>query len=465
MSAAELAYATVGELAERVRRREVSPVEIVDAALTRADELDGRLGIFITRLDERARAEARVAEGEIASGAYRGPLHGMPITLKDLYDLAGVPTTSGSTIMAGYVPAEDATCVARLRAAGAIVLGKVNLHEFAFGPTGINPHYGTTRNPWDLERVPGGSSGGSGVAVAVGVGVASLGTDTGGSIRIPAALCGTVGLKPTYGRVSRAGVFPLSWSHDHVGPLTRSVKDAAYVLGVMTGADPRDRSASARPVPDYAAGLDGPVRGVRAAVLRDQVEASEPGVREAFDAAVGALQSLGVELVEADTSITRYANAANAAILYAEAATIHRDWLRDRAEAYGHDVRWRLELGALLPAVVYAKGQQARAALLEAFGRIWEQVDLLLTPTVPIAAPLIDRQLENRVRGALTSHTRLFNVVGGPSCSVPCGFTPAGLPVGLLISGRHFDEQTVLRVAHAYEQATDWRLRRPPGAA
>ncbi|MCC7105974.1 MAG: amidase [Chloroflexi bacterium] len=462
MSPEALAFGTIAELAPQVRNGDVSPVELVNAALDQADRLDERLGVFIRRLDGQARDEARRAEAEVRAGRYRGPLHGMPVTLKDLYDLEGVPTTSGSTILADAVAAADATSVARLRAAGAIVLGKVNLHEFAFGPTGINPHYRTTRNPWDEARVPGGSSGGSGVAVAAGIGVASLGTDTGGSIRIPAALCGVVGLKPTYGRVSRAGVFPLSWACDHVGPLTRSVMDAAYVLGAMAGADKRDPSASSRPVPSYTDRLDGDARGIRAAILQDQVAASHPAVASAFRSAVEQLSALGVELVEVDTSASTYAPGICGALIYSEAAAIHHTWLRTRPRDYGHDVRWRLELGAMLPSVAFVKAQQARAALVERFESVWQSADVVLTPTVPIAAPPIAAQLENRVRSSLTLHTRLSNVLGGPSCSVPCGFTDDGLPVGLLVSGRPFDEERVLRVAHAYEQATDWHRRRPP---
>ena len=247
MPSSELHYATIEVLAGPLQRRELSPVELTEAVLGRVEQLDEQLGVFITVTSEQARADAKRAEQEIRGGEYRGPLHGIPISLKDLYSTAGVRTTSGSKILADFVPSEDATSVSRLRQAGAVIIGKTNLHEFAFGPTGVNPHYSTTRNPWDRERVPGGSSGGSGVAVAVGMGCASMGSDTGGSIRIPAALCSTVGLKPTYGRVSRFGVFPLAWSADHVGPLTRSVRDAAYVLDAIAGHDLRDPASSDRP--------------------------------------------------------------------------------------------------------------------------------------------------------------------------------------------------------------------------
>src|SRR5438067_8316464 len=289
MPSSELHYATIEELAGPLQRRELSPVELTEAVLTRVEQLDQRLGVFITLMADQARADAKRAEQEIRQGDYRGPLHGIPISLKDLYNTAGVRTTSGSTILADFVPTEDATSVTRLREAGAVIIGKTNLHEFAFGPTGINPHYGTTRNPWDPERVPGGSSGGSGVAVALGMGCASMGSDTGGSIRIPAALCSTVGLKPTYGRVSRYGVFPLAWSADHVGPLTRSVRDAAYVLDAIAGHDLRDPASSDRPVPDLSVGLTGQVGALRAGRLQETLAGVEPGVRTVFDAAVAKL--------------------------------------------------------------------------------------------------------------------------------------------------------------------------------
>jgi aspartyl-tRNA(Asn)/glutamyl-tRNA(Gln) amidotransferase subunit A len=462
MPSAELHYATIEELAPRLERRELSPVELTEAVLRRIEQLDERLGVFITVTAEQAREDARRAEAEIARGEYRGPLHGIPISLKDLYNTAGVRTTAGSKILADHVPAEDATSVARLRQAGAVILGKVNLHEFAFGPTGINPHYGTTRNPWNPECVPGGSSGGSGVAVAVGMGCASMGSDTGGSIRIPAALCGVVGLKPTYGRVSRWGVFPLAWSGDHVGPLTRSVRDAAYVLDATAGHDLRDPASSDRPVPDLGRSLTGDARTVRAGVLLDLLHGVDDEVRSVFDEAVGTLRGLGLRVSELSVPESRHGAAGNTVMIFAEAGALHQHWLAERPEDYGEDTRARLELGAMLPAVHYLKGQRARAAVIARFEQVWQEYDVLLLPTVPNGAPRIDVGLESAVRNRLTANTRLFNALGAPAISVPSGFTPAGLPVGLTIAGRAFDEASVLEVALAYERATDWSTRRPP---
>jgi aspartyl-tRNA(Asn)/glutamyl-tRNA(Gln) amidotransferase subunit A len=462
MPSGELHYLSIEELAPRLERRELSPVEVVEAALRRVEQLDGQLGAFITVTAEQARAEARQAEQEIGRGEYRGPLHGIPISLKDLYQTAGLRTTAGSKILADHVPTEDATTVTRLRQAGAISIGKTNLHEFAFGPTGINPHYATTRNPWDRERVPGGSSGGSGVAVAVGMGCMSMGSDTGGSIRIPAALCSTVGLKPTYGRVSRWGVFPLAYSADHCGPLTRTVRDAAYVLDAIAGHDLRDPASSPLPVPDVGRALSGHVRGMRAGVLSELSEGAEPEVLAAFEAAVRQLGELGLEIEPVSVPAAVPALAASSGILFAEAGAIHQRWLAERPEDYGPDVRSRVEMGALLPAVHYIKSQQTRSAVLAAFAPVWERFDVLLSPTLPIVAPLISDSLDNGIRGQLTANTRLYNVLGSPVCALPCGFSAAGLPIGLSIAGRSFDEATVLDVALAYEQATDWHKRRPP---
>ena len=462
MPNSELHYATIESLAGLIERREVSPVEVTEALLRRIQALDARLGAFITITADLAMSEARQAAQEIQRGAYRGPLHGVPISLKDLYDTAGVRTTSGSLIRSDYVPTEDATCVARLRQAGAIVVGKTNLHEFAFGPTGLNPHYGTTRNPWDLERIPGGSSGGSGVAVAAGLSYASLGTDTGGSIRIPAALCGTVGLKPTYGRVSRHGVFPLSGSLDHVGPLTRSVRDAAYVLDAMAGHDLRDPSSSEQPVPDLGRTLRGEVRLLRAGLLSECLEGIDPEVRRLFDEAVATLRQLGLTVEEVSVPEAGHAAGASTAIMFAEAGALHQRWLAERPAEYGPDVRARLELGALLPAVHYLKGQQARAALVAAFEPIWARFDVLLLPSTPIEAPRIEEANDNAVRNRLIANTRLFNLLGSPVCSLPCGFTSADLPASLSVAGRAFDEASTLEVGLAYESATPWHDRRPP---
>jgi aspartyl-tRNA(Asn)/glutamyl-tRNA(Gln) amidotransferase subunit A len=462
MSEAELHYATIEQLAGPLQRAELSPVELVEASLARIERLDGRLGVFITVTAEQARGEAREAEREIARGEYRGPMHGVPVSLKDLYDTAGVRTTCGSRILADNVPSEDAAVVRRLREAGAIVIGKTNLQEFAAGPTGHNPIYGVTRNPWNADRLPGGSSSGSGVAVAIGMGCASLGSDSGGSVRIPAALCGVVGLKPTYGLVSRVGIFPLAHSLDHAGPLTRSVRDAAYVLEAIAGHDPRDPTSVDRPLAWHSSELEGQVAGRRGGVLEESLDGVASDVRAVFDTAVDDLRRIGLKVQSVSVPQARHVAGASTAILYAESGTVHQRWLAERPDDYGQDVRTRLELGALLPAVHYLKAQQARSAIMAAFEPIWSAYEVLLTPTTPVVAPPIADALKPEVRSQLVANTRLFNLLGTPACSIPCGFTPGGLPVGLTVAGRAFDEATVLEMSLAFEQATGWKERHPP---
>ncbi|HWP28714.1 MAG TPA: amidase [Chloroflexota bacterium] len=469
MNTRELALLPLAALADRLRRRELSPVELTRVYLDRIAALDPTLRAFITVTAEQALAEAAAAEREIAAGQYRGPLHGIPLAFKDLFYTAGVRTTAGSRILADFVPAEDATVVARLRAAGALCLGKTNLEEFAYGATSINPHYGACRNPWDPARITGGSSGGSAAAVAAGLCAASLGTDSGGSIRQPAALCGLVGLKPTYGRVSRHGVVPLSWSQDHVGPMTRTVRDAALVLQAIAGHDPRDPASSPAPVPDYLAPLEAGVTGLRLALPRDFFfDHVDPAVEAAVRAAAGVLERQGATLEEVPFPQAAPAATAGATILFTEAAAYHEPWLRTRPQDYGPLVLARLRVGATLLATDYVKAQRARSRLVAQALALFERFDALLTPTVPIAAPRQDESVvrwpdgtEEDIRGATLRYTRPFNLLGFPALSVPCGFTPDGLPIGLQIVGRPFAEATVLRVARAYEAATTWSERRP----
>jgi aspartyl-tRNA(Asn)/glutamyl-tRNA(Gln) amidotransferase subunit A len=467
--ARELAFLPLVELAEQLRRGAVSPVEVTRAYLERIGALEPTLRAFITVTGEQALAEAAAAEREIGAGQYRGPLHGVPLAIKDLFYTAGVRTTAGSKILADFVPAEDAACVARLRAAGALSLGKTNLEEFAYGATSINPHYGACRNPWDPERIAGGSSGGSAAAVAAGLCSAALGTDSGGSIRQPSALCGLVGLKPTYGRVSRHGVVPLSWSQDHVGPMARTVRDAAVLLQALAGHDPRDPASSPAPVPDYLAGLEDGVRGLRVGLPRDffftRVDSE---VADAVRGAARALEGLGAQVEEVPLPHATQIWTAGAAILYAEATAYHEAWLRSRPEDYGPLVRARLRVGAAILGADYLKAQRARALLVAEADRLFDRLDVLLTPTTPIAAPRQDESVvrwpdgtEEDVRGATLRFTRPFNLLGFPAASVPCGFTAGGLPLGLQIVARPFAEALVLRVAGAYEAAHGWGARRP----
>ena len=460
---------SAGDLSRLVQRREVSPVEIIEAHLARIEATEPVLNSFITLLPEEARAAAHRAEAAIRSGGYLGPLHGIPVGLKDLYHTGGVRTTSGSRIFDTFVPEQDCTVAARFKQAGAILLGKLNMHQFAYGPTGENPDYGHMHNPWDPERVTGGSSGGSGSAAAAGQCTITMGSDTGGSIRIPAALCGIVGLKPTYGLVSRHGLTPLSWSMDHPGPMVRTVEDAALTMNVIAGHDPKDIASAKVDVPDYTMALNGNVRGLRIGVPREYFEAPlDPQVSQAVRSAINVLEDLGAQVEEVDFPMFQHAQVISTAILMAEAAAYHRDLLaRDGAKLYP-PVRLRLEAGLFITAADYLRAQQARTLFDRQARQLLEQVDLLAGPTEPVTAPILlatEVQVGEHTLGttaALTQYTRPYNITGFPAISIPCGFSDAGLPIGLQLAGRPFDEPTVLRAAHAYEQATDWHRRRPP---
>lgn len=469
MAQTNLAYASIAELGPLYKRKAISPVEVTRTVLDRIEAVDKDLNAYITVLRETALQAARRAERAIRAGRSLGPLHGVPISLKDLFATKGIRTTNGSKITANHVPDRDATVAARLAAAGAILIGKANMHEFAFGPTGINPHFGTARNPWDRGRVTGGSSSGSGAAVAAGLCHGSMGTDTGGSVRIPAALCGIVGLKPTYGRVSRAGVTTLSWSLDHPGPMTRTVRDAALMLQAIAGYDPADPASSSARVPNYTRGLAADLKGLRVGIPTDYFrDLVDPEVDAAVQAAAKLLQGLGAKLVEVSLPHFQYGPAISVVILTAEATAYHQPLLRSRPDDYGADVRERLRLGHFLTATQYLNAQRARAHMLDDVRAAFRTVHAILSPTSPIAAPRLDdltirwptRQEDARV--ALPRLTRPWNLTGLPTISVPCGFTAGGLPIGLQIAGKPFDEATVLRVAHAYEQATEWHTRRPP---
>jgi aspartyl-tRNA(Asn)/glutamyl-tRNA(Gln) amidotransferase subunit A len=459
---------SIAEVGDLFRRRALSPVELARAYLDRIRQLDGDLLAYITVLQDEALAAAAAAEREIARGEDRGPLHGVPIALKDLVMTRGVRTTCGSRILREWIPDTDATVARRLADAGAVLLGKLNMHEFAYGPTGVNPHYGTSRNPWDRHRIPGGSSSGSGVAVAAGLCAGALGTDTGGSVRIPAALCGIVGLKPTYGRVSRAGVIPLAWSLDHVGPMTRTVADAALLLQVLAGRDPADPSTPAVPVPDYRRALQGGVRGLRLGVPKDLFfERLDPEVRAAVTAAARSLEGLGAVVEEIPLPTIQHAGPASFAIIASEAMAYHEAYLRTRAGEYGEDVRARLTTGQFVLAHQYLKAQRARQVIRADVDGVLTRVDALLLPTTPIPAPRPDERevtvdgVTEDARWWLIRCTRPINVTGHPALSVPCGLTAAGLPIGLQVVGRAFDEATLLRIGHAFEAVSPVRDRWP----
>ena len=465
----ELYYMSAWELSGLIRDGQVSPLDVVEACLARIEETEPTLNSFITLLPEQARAAARRAEQEIGRGNYRGPLHGIPVGLKDLFNTAGVRTTSGTRIYDTYAPAEDCTVAARFSQAGAILLGKLNMHPLAFGPTGENGDYGHMHNPWNPERITGGSSGGSGSAASAGQCHITMGSDTGGSVRIPAALCGIVGLKPTYGRVSRAGLTPLSWCLDHPGPMVRTVEDAALTMNVIAGHDPRDAATANVPVPDYTAALTGDVRGLRIGVVKEYFETElDSGVADLVQRAIAELGELGAEIVEVSLPLYEYAQPISNAILSAEATAAHRDVLLSDGDKLYPQVRDRLEEGLSISAAEYLRAQQARQVFCAQVDDLLREVDLLAGPVEPVTAPAI---LERRIDVGgeslpavplLTKYTRVYNITGSPAISVPCGFADDGLPVGLHLAGRNFDELTVLRAAHAYQQANDWHTRRPP---
>lgn len=469
MDPLEICYMSAGQLSGLIQRQEISPVEVIDAHLARIDATEPVLNSFITLLPDQARAAARRAESDIQAGKYRGPLHGIPVGLKDLFNTAGVRTTSGSKLFDNFIPAEDCTVAAKFRQAGAILLGKLNMHQFAYGPTGENPDYGHMHNPWDPEMVTGGSSGGSGSATAAGQCTITTGSDTGGSIRIPAALCGIVGLKPTYGLVSRYGLTPLAWSMDHPGPMTRTVEDAAMAMNAIAGYDPKDVASAKVEVPDYTESLTGDVRGLRIGVPKEFFEAPlDPQIAQAVRDAIALLESMGAQVREVDFPLFNDSQAISTAMLMAEASAYHKDLLAKDGDKLYPPVRLRLEAGLFITAADYLRAQQGRAIFNQQARDLLKEVDLLAGPTEPVTAPLL---LADHVQAgehsigttsALTQYTRPYNITGFPAISIPCGFSDSGMPMALQLCGRPFDEPTVLRAAHAYQQATEWHKRRPP---
>jgi aspartyl-tRNA(Asn)/glutamyl-tRNA(Gln) amidotransferase subunit A len=456
-----LGYAGIAELGPRLARRELSPVELCRALLARCERLEPHVNAFITLAPDRILADAEAAARELAAGRVRGPLHGVPIAVKDLCWTKGERTTGGSKVLADFVPDEDAVVVARLRAAGAIVFGKTNTPEFAYGP--LNQyHYGPSRNPWDLERFTGGSSMGAAAALAAGLVPGALGSDTGGSIRHPANWSGVTGLKPTYGRVPLRGVIALATSLDHVGPMARSAHDCALLLSVIAGGDPADATTADVPVPDYAAALDGPVRGLRVAVPRGYFwEALPADIAAAVTAALETLGRLGLTLEEVEIPEWPAAVEAGHVLIRCEAAAEYRTALRERPADLIPEVRERLEAGAATSAPDYVDALRAAGRLRAALARLFRRVDLLALPGRDQTAPRMDAGGKLLEPLSPRSYSSPLNMAGVPGLSVPCGFDRGGLPVGLQLAGRAWDEATLLRVAHAYQQATDWHARRP----
>lgn len=466
MNDSELAFLSVAEAANRLDRREVSSVELTRNVLERISTLNERLNAYITVLAESAitnaeRADARRQQGET------GNLLGVPIALKDLFNTAGIRTTGGARVLAENIPERDATVVTKLRDAGAVLVGKTNMMEFAYGYP--HPDFGETSNPWKTDRTAGGSSGGSAAAVCAGLAYGALGSDTGGSIRSPAAYCGLSGLKPTYGRVSRQGVLPLSWSLDHVGPLTRSSRDAAIMFDVIAGFDPLDpASANAPCVPTFTT-VDKDVSSLRLGIVDELFRRYvQPGVGEVALAAVKQLGELGVKLDHVAPRHLDLVMPAITPIVQAEAASYHRHTLATRPNDYSIEVRDNLRLGAMVPAVDYIDAQRVRRLIRDEIENVMRQFDVLVFPTQPIVAPPLDSyqvagSLSDDVLDVEIGHTGIANLTGHPALSILAGFTREGLPVGLQITGRMFDEATILRLGNAFESATQWRLRRPAG--
>ncbi len=461
----DLAYLGIAELAPRLARRQLGPVDLCRALLARCERLEPRLNAFITLGRDRILAEAQAAERELTAGRVRGPLHGVPIAVKDLCWTKGERTTGGSRVLADFVPDEDASVVARLRAAGAIVFGKTNTPEFAYGPLD-RYHYGVTRNPWDPDRFPGGSSMGAAAALAAGLAPGALGSDTGGSIRHPAHWCGVTGLKPTYGRVPLRGVIALATSLDHVGPMARSAEDCAILLGGIAGYDPADPTSADVPVPDYAGELARPIRGLRVGVPRGYFWDRLPAdIARAVEAAHGELRRLG--LVLEDVEIPEWAAAADASLVLirCEAAAEYRTVLKERGAELIPQVRERLEAGLATPAPDYVDALRAGGRFRAALARLCRRVDLLALPGRDQVAPLMDAGGQHSDRLSPRNFSAPFNIAGVPALTFPCGVSSEGLPIGLQLAGRHWEESALLSVAHAYQQATDWHARRPPLAA
>ena len=461
--------ATLAALAADIRARRRSPVEVTRACLARIERL-GHLRAFIAVDADGALASARAREADVMAGRWRGPLHGVPVAFKDLCHLGGQPASCGTKTSHYFFAEDDCTAARRLLDAGAINLGRLNMSELASGPFGDNAHHGDAQNPWRVGHCTGGSSSGSGAAVAAGLVAGALGTDTGGSIRLPAACCGVVGLKPTYGRVSRAGAMALSWSMDHLGPLARTVEDAATLLGAMAGSDPRDATASRRPVPDYIAALGRGVAGLRLGVPEnyffDRVNAE---MSAAVRAAVRTLEGLGARVEEVRVPDPSMLADVGNLITRSEAATIHSRLLTERPHELQPAVRARMEVGLRVSAHDYLQALRLRARLTRQFiDDVFTTVDVLAAPVIPEPAPALDDVKAGTVgeivarMGRFSRLTRPFNALGLPALSIPCGFAASGLPLALQLVGRPFDEAGLLAAGHAFQHATDWHRRLPP---
>ena len=467
MDKADIPFLSAGELSRHIQRKELSPVEVTEAYLERIDDVDFKFNAYLTVCRREALNDAREAESAILRGEYLGPTHGIPVAVKDQFWTKGIRTTGGSRFYADFFPDEDATVVANLRKAGAVILGKTNLTEFAMW--GFTHRYSNPRNPWNLDMYTGGSSSGSAAATAAFLCAMSLGEDTGGSIRFPAAWCGLVGLRPGWGRVSRYGVMPGAWSIDQVGPLSRTVEDAAMTLGAIAGYDPKDPYTWNTPVPDYTQALTGDVRGLRVGVITEELhsEVVEPEVRDAVVKAISVLGELGASAEEVSIPSMRYAGAVMG-VLFVDAAAYHSDRIRNQLDGFGHANRIGFLTTSVMPAQAYYKAQKLRSLMRQDVLDALAKYDVLVTPTMgaPPQRIVDDPAFTSREATSVLSFflTQAAALVGVPVISIPCGFSSDNLPIGLQIAGRPGEEETVLRASHAYEQNSPWHTMRPPNA-
>ncbi|HEY7559360.1 MAG TPA: amidase [Candidatus Binatia bacterium] len=478
MKALDVEGFTIDQIAPLIRKKQISPLELTRSYLDRIKARNPTLNAYLAITEESAVAAARKSEREIGKGNYRGPLHGIPISIKDNIAVKGVTTTAGSKILADWVPDFDATVVERLKQAGAVILGKTNMHEWAKGSNSINPFYGTSRNPWNTGRIPGGSSGGAAVAVAAGLCLAALGTDSAGSVRNPASLCGTVGLKPTYGRVSCFGGVAGTGGYtvNHFGILTKTVKDCALVLGRIAGEDPNDPLSSDEPIADYTRPIGLPVKGMKVGIVKGYFDECLTGeVQRAFEEALRMLKSLGMKIGAVSIPHIDLVPALHAASSRPEANSDHDRYLRTRPRDYSPGLLYSLIAGLLTPASIYVTAQRARRLLCQEFDAALEKVQVIVAPTLFSPAPSIEDcergyieadgktiKLQDRGGNFLTRYTIPFNVTGLPTISICCGFSSSGLPIGMQIAAPPFQEGTLFQVAHAYERAAGWYKRNPP---
>ncbi len=464
MTPTELSHLSITEASSGLRRKEFSLVELAQACLKRIESVDSKLHSFITVTADLALEQARKAEQELRAGTDKGPLHGIPIAIKDLYATQGIRTTCHSAVLQDWVPNHDATAALKLAQAGAVLLGKLGMHEFAFGGPSVDAPFPAVRNPWNTAHIPGGSSSGSGAALAAGLCLGSLGSDTGGSIRTPSSHCGVVGMKPTYGRVSRYGVVPLSWSLDHAGPMARNVEDCAILLQAIAGHDPNDPASAKVPVPDLRAELKNGIKGLRVGVPRtnwfNENKGTDPETEAVFNNALKTLESLGAIVVDIEGQPFSLARKANQTILVAEGYAYHEKRFQEAPGKFGSSVRRRMLEGAFLSAADYITALRARTVLNDEIRANFSRVDVFATPTVP-RPPEAFETIDPNEQNLRPSFTNPFNLTGLPAISLPCGFTKDNLPVGVQIVAQPFEEGTAFRVAYAYEQATEWRERRP----